>query len=330
MDEVSWGILGTAGIADKVGRAISTARGARLAAMASRDRGKAEAWAADRGVPTAFGSYEALLEEASIDAVYIPLPPSLHMEWTVKAAEKGKHVLCEKPLALDVKQAVIMRDACRNNGVQLMDGVMWVHHLRTIAMKQEIEEGQVGDLQRVTSAFTVNLAPENRTDNIRMQKELGGGCLGDLGYYSVRAILWAFGVMPDAVYATVRYHNGVDMNVSALLWFADDHMAAFDCGFDTYFRQWFEIVGTEGSIVCDDFVVGAEDDARYWLHRNRAAETITGEPCLQEVLMIEEFSTVVRTGDLRSTWPDEALETTTVCDAIRRSWSIGKKVDLTA
>ena len=329
MDDVSWGILGTAGIADNVGRAISTARGARLAAIASRSRGKAEAWAADRGVPAALGSYEALLEEDSIDAVYIPLPPSLHKEWTVKAAIKGKHVLCEKPLALDVKEAGIMRDACRDNGVQLMDGVMWVHHLRTVAMKQQIDEGGVGTLQRVNSAFTVNMAPANRIDNIRMQKELGGGCLGDLGYYSVRAILWAFGAMPEAVYATVRYHDGVDMNVSALLWFANDRMAAFDCGFDTYFRQWFEIVGTEGSIVCDDFVSGAED-ARYWLHRNRAAETITGEPCVQQVRMIEEFSVAARAGDSRSTWADEAVDATAVCDAIRRSWSIGKKVDLTA
>ena len=329
MDEVSWGILGTAGIADKVGRAISTARGARLAAIASREPAKAEAWAADREVPAAFGSYEALLNEDSIEAVYIPLPPSLHMEWTVKAAEKGKHVLCEKPLALDAKQAGIMRDACRNSGVQLMDGVMWVHHLRTAGMRRQIEAGELGNLQRVNSAFTVNMAPENRIGNIRLQKELGGGCLGDLGYYSVRAILWAFGAMPDAVYATVRYGNGVDMNVSALLWFPDERMAAFECGFDTYFRQWFEIVGTDGSIVCDDFVVGGPDGS-YWLHRNRAAETIAGEPCQQEVRMIEEFSAAVGSGHLRATWADEAVETTTVCEAIRRSWSTGKKIDLAA
>jgi predicted dehydrogenase len=330
MDEVNWGIIGTAGIADKVAKAIASANGARLAAVASRDRGRAEAWGAERGVPSAFGSYGALLDDESIDAVYIPLPPSMHMEWTVKAAEKGKHVLCEKPLALDLKQAGIMRDACRDNGVQLMDGVMWVHHLRADAMRQEIENGRLGELRRVSSAFTFSMAPE-RTDNIRLQKELGGGCLGDLGYYSVRAILWAFGAMPEAVYSSVRYYNGVDMNVSALLWFGDDRMAALDCGFDTYMRQWFEIVGTEGSIVCDDFVApSGTEDARYWLHRNRAAETVKGQPCAQEVRMIERFSTAIMAGEPRPTWAVEAVETTIVCDAIRRSWSVGKKVELAA
>lgn len=328
MDEVNWGIVGTAGIADKVGNAIAAASGARLVAIASRDRGKAETWAAERGVPAAFGSYQALLDEESIDAVYIPLPPSLHMEWTVKAAENGKHVLCEKPLALDVRQAGIMRDACRDNGVQLMDGVMWVHHLRTEAMRRELGHGGLGRLRRVNSAFTFSMAMD-RTDDIRMRKELGGGCLGDLGYYSVRAILWAFGTMPEAVYATVRYHKGVDMNVSALLWFGDDRMAALDCGFDTYMRQWFEIVGTEGSIVCDDFVgPAATEDAKYWLHRNRAAETVKGEPCTQEVRMVESFSAAVRTGELRPSWAEAAVETTAVCDTIRRSWAVGKKVEL--
>ena len=244
----------------------------------------------------------------------------MHAEWTIKAAEHGKHVLCEKPLAANTDEAVAMADACRKHNVQLMDGVMWVHHERTAAMKQIIDDGTFGPLRRVTAAFTTNWdkIPE---DNIRVKKELGGGVLGDLGYYCVRAILWAFGDLPAQVFATARYYRDVDINLSALLRFQDKRMASFDCGFDTVSRLWFEVAGTKSSLVCDDFVIPwKENSTRFWVHtaRGKQAEHKV-EDCIQEVQMIERFSSVVQTGQLEARWPTEAINTMRVCDALRES-----------
>src|SRR5262245_42789175 len=187
---VRWGILGTARIASKVGRAIHEARGAQLAAVASRDETRAKDWidrhtvghaAADAKLaflsasePVAScGSYLELLRRPDIDAVYIPLPPSLHCEWTCRAAQLGKHVLCEKPLALNFAEAERMKDACQSASRQLMDGVMWMHHERTPAMQKILASGELGELRHVASAFSFNAA-EFPTDNIRLQRELGG------------------------------------------------------------------------------------------------------------------------------------------------------------
>src|SRR5579872_4291682 len=155
-----------------------------------------------------------MLNDSEIDAVYIPLPPSLHCEWTCRAAEQGKHVLCEKPLAPNLAEAQRMAAACRAANRQLMDGMMWVHHDRTAAMRAIFSSGELGPLKRVTSAFSIN-AWHLRPDDIRFQRELGGGALGDMGWYCVGAILWAFGDLPQRVFATARFERDVDMNLSA-------------------------------------------------------------------------------------------------------------------
>ena len=160
------------------------------------------------------------LEDPEIDAVYIPLPNSMHREWTVRAAEAGKHVLCEKPLGLDTAEALEMADACRAHGVQLMDGVMWVHHPRADQMKRVLDDGSLGRVRRATSAFTFCFDEIPEYD-IRLDPRMGGGSLGDLGWYCCRAALWAFGTLPQRVFATARYFRGVDMNLTAVLWYDD-------------------------------------------------------------------------------------------------------------
>jgi len=177
---IRWGILSTANIATKVARAIHLASNAALIAVASRTEERATTWAKAHNVTAAYSSYDALLADESLDAIYIPLPPSLHAKWTITAAEQGKHVLCEKPIAANADEAVAMADACRQNGVQLMDGVMWVHHERTAAMKQKLTEGILGQLRRVTAAFTFNW-DTIPAGNIRAMKKFAGGSLGDLG-----------------------------------------------------------------------------------------------------------------------------------------------------
>jgi len=342
---IRWGILGTANIASKVGRAIQLARGAELAAVASRDRDRANRWVERHtlGRPTAdaaaflpagarvttFGSYHELLQDPNIDAVYIPLPPSLHCEWTCRAAEQGKHVLCEKPVALNLAEARRMAERCAAAGRQLMDGVMWMHHERTCAMRRVLDSEELGRLRRVTSAFTFN-GSELGQNNIRWSADLGGGSLGDLGWYCIRATLWALGDLPERVWATARYERGVDINLSAVLWFSGERMASFDCGFDTVFRKWLEIAGDKGSIVSDDFVVPWDiEKARFWVHgdRGKVAEQKVAV-CVQEVVMIERMCEIARSGRLEPAWVESLLATRRVCDAISEAARSGRIVDV--
>ena len=326
---IRWGIVSTARIAAKVCSAMHRGDGAEAAVVASRDAERARRWAREHGVGRSHGSYEDLLEDPEIDAVYIALPPSMHAEWTIRAAAAGKHVLCEKPLAASYAEAEEMAAACRRAGVQLMDGVMWKHHARTAAMRGHIERGELGRLRRVTSAFTFNWDPLP-ADNIRFQRELAGGSLGDLGWYCVGASLWAFDTLPTRVWATARYFQDVEVNLSGFLWFEGDGVAAFDCGFDTLTRKWFEIAGTEGSLVCDDFV-HPHDEARprYWAHDAAGASTEHVVPDdAHEVRMIERFSQIVRSGELDKSWPSESLRVQRVCDALADSARRERAIDL--
>ncbi len=326
---VRWGILSTAKIATKVCRAIKLARNAELVAIASRTKERAENWASEHDVEQAYGSYEQLVEDESINAIYLPTPPTLHAEWTIKAAECRKHVLCEKPLAANAEESIVMAKACQENGVQLMDGVMWVHHERTPKMRQMIENGTLGKLRRVTSAFSLNW-DTIPYDNIRAKKELAGGSLGDLGYYCIRAILWALGDVPNQVFATARYEVGVDLNFSGLLWFEGERMASFDSAFDTGSRKWFEVAGTKASLICDDFVIPwQEESARFWIH-NASGKTAEHkvESAIQEVNMIEQFSRIVQTGKLEPHFVKDAINTMHVCDALTESARRNEIVEL--
>lgn len=319
-DGLAWGIVGAANISAKVARAIHRVEGSRIVAIGSRFKAKAEAWAKEHQADRAHESYQAVLDDPAVEAVYIPLPPALHAEWTIRAAKAGKHVLCEKPLAVSVEESLSLIDACQKADVALMDGVMWVHHPRTAKMRADLDEGLLGDLKRVTAAFTFRW-DEIPVDNIRVKKDLAGGCLGDLGYYCVRAILWALGDLPQKVYASARYHDDVEMNLMGMLWFEGGRTASFDCGFDTVMRQWFEVAGVKASMVCDDFVLPvSEKKARYWIHD---PEGVSGEravhDAIQEVAMIEDFTAAVRTGAGREAFVADALATMRVCEALERS-----------
>lgn len=330
MQTVRWGILGTARIAaKKVAPAIHRADGAELSAVASRSAERAAEWAKEHGAVRSYGSYAELLDDPDIDAVYIPLPPALHHEWTIHAAQKGKHVLCEKPLALNAQQAEEMAAACREHNVQLMDGVMWLHHPRAEEMQRPIQDGTLGELRRVTSAFTFHwdVVPE---DDLRLSRELGGGSLGDLGWYCVGAALWAFGKLPTHVYGAARFYRDVDLNFSGLLWFAGNRIASFDSGFDVGMRKWLEVAGTKASLVCDDFTrPWDEGRPRFWLHDagGKMAEHVSSHRLI-EVCMIEAFCRIVTSGRLDEHWPTIAVDTQRVCDALDRSARTGTVVTL--
>ncbi|TVR55567.1 MAG: gfo/Idh/MocA family oxidoreductase [Spirochaetaceae bacterium] len=327
---VRWGIIGTANIATKVARAISLAPGNEIVAIASRDKTRAAEWAKEHGAEKAYGSYEDCLADPEIDAVYIPLPPTLHADWTIRAADAGKHVLSEKPLTVDPREAVEMVSACRTNNVQLMDGVMWVHHDRTKEIRALLDRSELGELRSVTSAFAFNWGATVPTANIRARKELGGGALGDLGYYCVRGILWAFGEIPERVFAASRYANGVDIETSGMLFFSRERVAQFDCGFTTKGRMRLELAASDGTLTIDDFVVpGSEEQASYSIRgRAQQPEVFTVGPCIQEVNMIARFSEIVQSGSPVGVWPEEAVATVRTCAALARSAETGAAVEV--
>lgn len=329
-----FGVLGTGRITRKVGPAIARTTGTELAAVASRDADRAAAWAAAHGAARCYGSYAALLDDPDLDAVYVALPAALHHEWTVKAAERGLHVLCEKPLAPSLAEAAEMVEVCRERNVQLMDGVMWVHTPRAAEMRAVIDSGTLGSLRRVTSAFTIH--PDHWTPTEpRLDALLGGGSLLDLGWYCIGAALWAFGELPSQVRATAEFRGGVDVALSALLDFSDSpsrssRTAGFDCGFTTAMRKWIEIAGDEGSLVCDDFArARSPEKTRFWLHgRWGEASEVRCSPSVQEEDLVAAFCEAARTGPVHS-WADTTLSVQRVCEAILTAAREERMVDLT-
>jgi predicted dehydrogenase len=322
--KLRWGILGVAAINERLLPAFGTAANTELRAIASRSADRARRAAAEAGIPTAHGSYEALLDDPNIDAIYNPLPNTLHAEWTMKAAERGKHVLCEKPLCPTAPEAQKVVDFCRAKGVKLMDGFMWPHHPRTARLRQLLDSGVIGQVRRVTGAFSFMLPPDPA--NIRLRPDMGGGSLLDVGCYPVFGIRWAFGAEPVRAQASAVYQHGVDTEMSGLLWFEDGRMASFDCAFTLSFRQWLEIVGTEATVRVPDM----------WLPGRRATYTIEreGQPPEEGVIegedqivhMLQDFGRSVLQGEPVKPAPEEAVKALRVLDALAKSAREGRVV----
>lgn len=246
-NKIRWGILSTANIARKAMiPALKESTIAEVTAVASRDEAKARSFADALGIPKAYGSYQALLADPEIDAIYNPLPNHLHKGWTIQAAEAGKHILCEKPLALNVEDVQAMIEAARANGVQLMEAFMYRHHPRIAAARQMLGEGKIGELRTIESAFTFKL--EDKA-NIRYQPEMGGGALLDVGCYCVSISRLMARREPVAVQARAHWAStGVDDQLTGILDFGDGLMAHFDCAINQEDRQRCLLAGTEGSL----------------------------------------------------------------------------------
>jgi predicted dehydrogenase len=325
-DKVRWGILGVAGINERLRPAFAKARNAELRAIASRSKEKAEQAARAANIPVAHGSYEALLDDPNIDAIYIPLPNTLHADWTRKAAERGKHILCEKPLTPTAAEAQELVDFCRARKVCLMDGFMWPHHPRTARIRQLLDSGAIGEVRRVGGAFTFRMK-ELDPANIRLQPALAGGSLLDVGCYPVYGIRWAFGAEPVRVQATARYEHGVDVEMNGTLWLADGRVATFDCGFTLPFRGWLEITGTDG-VICVSEMWVPHRPASFIIEREGRPpeqETIEGD---QIQYMIEGFGRAVLDKTPIRPDPLEAVRTLRVLDALAKSARDGKVVQV--
>ncbi len=335
-----------------------------IVAVASRERAKAQAWIDEcsahvpfKEKPEAVEGYDALLARDDIDAVYIPLPTGVRTEWASKATRADKHGECEKPWGIDVAEVEENRAGCDEAGVQFMDGVMFMHSARLDALRKTLTNGSIGELRRITSAFSFNGGDDFRKGNIRMHSDFEPlGCLGDLGWYNIRFNLWVMDyAMPQAVSgrmlrgaARADSPDKVPIEFSGELFFDNDVTASFYCSFVTGNQQWAHVCGTDGTIRLDDFVVpfyGAE--VKYTVsntesnqhvcdfNMERHDRTVTvpeyggSHPPAQGTGRFRNFGDLVLSGKPDPRWGDIALKTQQVLMAcIESSKKDGARVEL--
>lgn len=248
MEKIRWGVLSTANIGrTQVIPAIFRAENAEMSAISSRGD-RVYAAARELGIPKAYESYEALLDDPEIDAVYIPLPNNLHKEWVIKAAEKGKHVLCEKPAALSAQEAKEMIEACEANGVKFMEAFMYQLHPQHARVKEIISSGEIGEVKLIKSSHSFYL--NNREGDIRMDKTMGGGSIYDVGSYCVQVIRHLTDSEPVKVQAIAELDEATGIDLTSTVYMKMDNgvKAMFDCSFDMINRNEYEVIGTEGKI----------------------------------------------------------------------------------
>jgi len=291
--KLRWGILGCAAIAKRaVIPGIRASRNGEAVAIASRDHGKARRTAEEFDIPKAYGSYEELLADETIEAVYIPLPNHLHMEWTIRAIQSGKHVLCEKPLALTAIEAEAMRLAADSAGVQLAEAFMYRYNPRNERIKEVLRSGEIGEIRGIHGTLTFNSTGDR--DNFRFQRDWGGGSLYDIGCYPISAARFFLEQEPEAATVHALFseeHGGVDMMASGLIEFQGGVALTFDCAMWAAFRDTLEILGSEGRIYMspafggNDFTVWTKDGSRsvktpevnqYALQAERFADSVFG------------------------------------------------------
>jgi D-xylose 1-dehydrogenase (NADP+, D-xylono-1,5-lactone-forming) len=247
---IAWGILSTARIGGRLVEAARATGEADIVAVASRNEVSAQAFADAHGIPRAHGSYEALLADREVEAVYIPLPNRLHVEWTLRALEAGKHVLCEKPMDRGPDQVARVFDAAQARGLVLSEAFMWRHHPQTARLRSLLDEGAIGDVRLVRACFSFLLAGDA---DVRLNPALDGGALMDVGCYAVSGARLVAGGEPVSVAAeAVTGPTGVDLRMTALLRFEGDVLAVIDCGLDLPARSELEISGSAGRILLSD------------------------------------------------------------------------------
>jgi D-xylose 1-dehydrogenase (NADP+, D-xylono-1,5-lactone-forming) len=286
-DPVRWGLLSTARINEAILSGAAQTDTTEIVAVASRDQARADAYAREHRLERAYGSYEALLEDDGVEVVYNSLPNSLHVEWSIRALEAGKHVLCEKPM--DRRPDAVERafDAADANGRLLMEAFMYRHHPQTLKAAELVKGGAIGELHHVISRFSFTLLDEA---DVRMLPELDGGAVMDLGCYCI-SMQRVLAGEPELVFGRQRAGaTGVDVGFTGVLQFPDDVFGEFHCGFDLPESNGLEAVGSDGMLVVPDPVrcrdphvevngarIDVEDVDRYYLQVKNFSEAVRGE-----------------------------------------------------
>jgi len=291
MNKIRFGVLSTARIGvQKVIPAMQKGEHTEVVAIASRSLDKARDMARHLGIPRWYGSYEALLADADVDAVYNPLPNDQHVPWSIRALEAGKHVLCEKPLTRRPAEVEEAFAAAERSGRLLMEAFMWRHHPQTRRLRELLDEGVIGRLRLVRASFSF---PLRDPENIRLNGELDGGALMDVGCYCVSGARFVAGTEPERVSAEqVIGGKGVDIALSATLRFPDDVLAQFDCGLVMQNRSGLEAIGEDGSLYVADPWHGRSP--RIALTGEGEPETIEVAPANPYTHELENFARAVR------------------------------------
>jgi xylose dehydrogenase (NAD/NADP) len=264
MANIRWGLLSTANINRRLIPAIRAAARGDLIAVASRDKAKAESYAAEWSIPKAFGDYQAMLDSGQIDAVYISLPNHLHAEWSIRAMQAGIHVLCEKPFALSLVEIDRMIAASRQTGCVLAEAFMYRHHPQTKIVGDWVRSGKLGEIRLVRGVFNFDMG---RRDDIRLAPEFGGGCLWDVGVYPLSFAQFVYAGPPEIVSGMQQLgESGVDENFTGQMRYPGDGLAQITSSFTTPFYTFVEVIGEEGRLVLNKPFVGMDEDRRLVFH----------------------------------------------------------------
>jgi predicted dehydrogenase len=330
MAKVRWGVLSTAGIGcKKVIPAMQLGRLSRVDAIASRDLGKAQEVAARLGIARAYGSYEELLADEAIDAIYNPLPNHMHVEWTTKAAEAGKHVLCEKPLGLSAADAAKLIAVRERTGVKIGEAFMVDTSPQWVRLRELLRAGRIGELRSMVGFFSYfNVDP----NNIRNKVDLGGGALMDIGCYMVHAARWAFGSEPRRVVGCVDRDPVMETDrlTSGMMEFAGGGQAVFMCSTQLAPFQRLSFLGTKGKIEMD-IPVNAPTDRETRLVIDTGADLSGGgatvetfAACDQYTLQGDAFSRAVLEGSEVPVTVEDGVANMAAIDAVFRSAQSGR------
>jgi xylose dehydrogenase (NAD/NADP) len=293
MGIVTFGFLSTARINDHLLAAARDSKLVRVLAVASREQQRAETYAREHSIERAYGAYDELLADPDVEAVYISLPNALHVEWSIRALEAGKHVLCEKPLTRRPQDVERAFDVAELEGRLLMEAFMFRHHPQTRLVKQLVDEGAIGQLRAMRAAFSFDLLAERDEDDVRLNAELDGGALMDVGCYCVSGARLLAGE-PERVWGEqVPAPSGVDLAFYGMLRFPGDVVAQFHASLALPFKQELEVLGAEGSLLVEaPWRVDLGGDV--FLRRDSAVERIEVEEADAYRLELENLAAAMR------------------------------------
>jgi xylose dehydrogenase (NAD/NADP) len=320
---VKWGIVSTADINRKVIPGAHASDKVELVGVASRDQGRADAYAHEWNIPRAYGSYEALLADPEIEAVYISLPNSLHAEWSIKALDAGKHVLCEKPFSRHPEEVDASFDAAERNARLLSEAFMYRHNPQTRKLVELVRDGAIGELRLIRSAFSYGLYD---LENIRLRPDVEGGALMDVGCYNVSGSR-LLGGEPERVWGEAWYGpSGTDWVFNGTLRFPGDVLATLDCATALAERDELEAIGSEGSLFLDDPWHCVHPVIE--LRRNGGSERIELEPVDSYRLELENLSDAIRGEAGLLLGREDALGQAKALEALHRSATTAEPVAL--
>jgi xylose dehydrogenase (NAD/NADP) len=321
---VRWGIIGPGGIArGAIMPAFEEIDNAVVVAVASRERARASAFAADFRIPRAYAGYDMLVDDPDIEAIYIALPNNLHAEWAIRAMQAGKHVLCEKPLAVTAAEAETMVAVAEETGVLFMEAVMYRFHPRIRDTAALVQDGAIGTPLLVRSSFCFTMAQQ---ENYRNVPEMGGGAVLDVGSYCVNATRLLLNEEPHTVMAmSILADTGTDETLTGLLSFPSGALAQIQCSFGSAEHQSLDVVGTDGSIeIAHPFTTWRNDESSIRLTQADQSEEIVFAPADHYAIMLSHFSDCVRDRDDLWSPIDDGVGTLRVIDALRRSAASGR------